>query len=75
MYLKCFFFVSEEGVQRRSERDHVDYATWVRQGHINDYDLIRRTINELSEQCQLKIAIYRWNATQIATQLTATASR
>lgn len=78
VYLKCFFFVPEEGIKRRSERDHVDYATWVRQGHITategaviDYDVIRRTINELSEQYQLKeIAIDRWNATQIATQLT-----
>lgn len=77
VYLKCFFFVPEEGIKRRSERDHTDYATWVRQGHIIategaviDYDVIRNKINELSEIYQIKeIAIDRWNATQISTQL------
>lgn len=77
VYLKCFFFVPEEGIKRRSERDHIDYATWVRQGHIIategaviDYDVIRNKINELSEIYQIKeIAIDRWNATQISTQL------
>jgi phage terminase large subunit-like protein len=77
VYLKCFFFVPEEGIKRRSERDHTDYATWVRQGHIIategaviDYDVIRNKINELAEIYQIKeIAVDRWNATQISTQL------
>ena len=66
-----------EGIKRRSERDHTDYATWVRQGHIIategaviDYDVIRNKINELAEIYQIKeIAVDRWNATQISTQL------
>jgi phage terminase large subunit-like protein len=77
VFLKCLFFVPEEGVKRRSERDHIDYATWIREGHIIategaviDYDVIRATINTLAEQYQIKeIAIDRWNATQISTQL------
>lgn len=77
VYLKCLFFVPEEGIKRRSERDHIDYGVWAREGHIIategaviDYDVIRNTINELAEQYQIKeIAVDRWNATQISTQL------
>lgn len=73
-----FFFVPAEGIKRRSERDRVPYADWVRQGYIIategnviDYDVIRAKINELSEQYHIKeIAIDRWNATQLSTQLT-----
>nr|WP_314623624.1 terminase TerL endonuclease subunit [uncultured Noviherbaspirillum sp.] len=73
-----FFFVPAEGIKRRSDRDRVPYVDWVRQGHIIategnviDYDVIRAKINDLSEQYQIKeIAIDRWNATQLSTQLT-----
>jgi phage terminase large subunit-like protein len=72
-----FFFVPQEGIKRRSERDRVPYVDWVRQGHIIategnviDYDVIRAKINELAEQYHIKeIAIDRWNATQLSTQL------
>lgn len=75
--LKCYFWIPQEGIKRRSERDRVDYASWVRQGHITategaviDYDAIRNAIGELAEHYQIKeIAIDRWNATQISTQL------
>jgi phage terminase large subunit-like protein len=72
-----FFFVPEDGIKRRSERDRVPYVDWVRQGEIIatdgaviDYEVIRAKINELAEQYHIKeIAIDRWNATQLATQL------
>ena len=53
------------------------YLTWARQGLIEmtpgnvvDYDVIRRRINELSTRFRIaEIAIDRWNATHLATQL------
>ena len=50
---------------------------WIRHGHMEategeviDYDVIRRRINELGERFHIReIAIDRWNATQLATQL------
>jgi phage terminase large subunit-like protein len=72
-----FFWVPEEGARRRERRDRVPYVAWIRQGHIEatpgeviDYDRIRQRINELGKQYEIReIAIDRWNATQLATQL------
>ena len=39
-------------------------------GKVIDYEFIRNKINELAEQYQIKeVAIDRWNATQLSTQL------
>ena len=72
-----YFWVPEEGARKREHRDRVPYVQWIREGHIEatpgeviDYDRIRRTINELGERYDIReIAIDRWNATQLATQL------
>jgi len=72
-----FFWVPKEGARQRERRDRVPYEQWTRQGHIEttdgeviDYDVIRRRINELGERYRIReIAIDRWNATQLATQL------
>ena len=72
-----FFWVPEEGARQRERRDRVPYLQWIRQGHIEatpgeviDYDRIRRRIIELGERYEIReIAIDRWNATQLATQL------
>lgn len=77
VYVKPFFFVPAEAIHKRTQRDRVPYEVWVNQGHITatpgaviDYDVIRRTVNELSEQYEIKeIAVDRWNAAQISTQL------
>ena len=77
VHLLPFFFVPAEGVYKRSKKDRVPYEVWLKSGHIEatdgtviDYDVIRKRINELSEIYQIKeIAIDRWNATQLATQL------
>lgn len=74
-----FFWVPREGMKRRVERDRVPYDVWVREGLIEatdgdviDYDVIRRKINVLSERYRIReIAVDRWNATQISTQLTS----
>ncbi|WP_443690691.1 terminase large subunit [Pseudomonas sp.] len=78
VYLLPFFFVPEEALRKRSQRDKVPYDVWATQGHIIttpgaviDYECIRLKIHELAELYQIKeIAVDRWNATQLATQLT-----
>lgn len=75
--LKPYFFVPKDGIKQRAKRDRVPYDEWVKQGHIIatdgnviDYDVIRAKINELAQTYNIQeIAIDRWNATQIATQL------
>src|SRR5690606_6598771 len=77
VHLLPFFFVPQEGIRGRSERDRVPYTVWARQGDliategsVIDYEILRSKINALSEKYHIKeIAIDRWNASQLATQL------
>jgi len=72
-----FFWVPEEGAHNRERRDRVPYTQWIRDGYIQatsgqviDFDVIRRRINELGQRYSIRqIALDRWNATQLATQL------
>lgn len=72
-----WFWVPGDNAVLRERRDKVPYLTWARQGWIEqsegnviDYDVIRRKVNELQEVYSIRgIAIDRWNATQLATQL------
>lgn len=72
-----FFWVPEEGARNRERRDHVPYLQWIRDGYLEatpgdviDYDVIRERIRELGDRYRIQeIAIDRWNATQLATQL------
>lgn len=72
-----FFWVPEENMQKRAERDRVPYPLWAEQGFIRptpgnfvDQDFIRRDINELAGKYNIReIAIDRWNAAQLTTQL------
>jgi phage terminase large subunit-like protein len=76
-YLVSRFWVPRESARRRSHRDRVDYLMWANQkfitltdGDVVDYDVVRRDINELNERYHIQeIAIDRWNAAQITTQL------
>lgn len=76
-YLMPHFFVPQDAIGKRSKRDRVPYDVWAREGLVTtcpgaviDYDLIRKRINELSEKYHIKeIAVDRWNATQLTTQL------
>jgi phage terminase large subunit-like protein len=73
-----FFWVPEEGARQRERRDKVPYLQWIRQGLIEatpgdtiDYDRIRAQINAIAQVCDLReVALDRWNATQLSTQLT-----
>jgi phage terminase large subunit-like protein len=72
-----FFWIPEEGAKQRERRDRVPYPQWIKQGLIEatpgeviDYDRIRVKINQLRQRYNIReIAIDRWNATQLATQL------
>ena len=76
-YLQCKFWAPAENARKRERRDGVPYALWAKQGVLTltegdvvDYDVIRATINELGQQYDIReIAIDRWNAAQITTQL------
>jgi phage terminase large subunit-like protein len=78
VHLLPFFWVPRDGIAKRAKRDRVPYDTWAAhgdiyatEGNVLDYEAIRIKINELSERYHIKeIAIDRWNATQLATQLT-----
>ena len=79
LYLLPYFWIPREGMRRRIERDRVPYDRWVADGLVEatdgdviDYDVIRARINALGERFHIReIAVDRWNATQISTQLTA----
>ncbi len=72
-----FFWIPEDGARQRERRDRVPYVTWAREGLIEmtpgnvvDYDIIRKRINELSKRFEIsEIALDRWNATHLASQL------
>lgn len=78
VYLKPYFWIPEEGIERRVRRDRVPYDVWVRDGLMEttpgaviDYEFIRAKIGTLADEFHIKeIAIDRWNATQLSTQLT-----
>ena len=74
-----FFWVPQAGARQRERLDRVPYGQWIREGFIDacpgeviDYDRIRSRINDLQREYSIRqIAIDRWNATQLATQLDA----
>ncbi len=71
------FWMPRDNVITRVRAKRVPYDVWAAQGLITltegnviDYDVIRRDINALADQVQIvEIAVDRWNATQITTQL------
>jgi len=73
----CRFWVPEENLRERADRDRVPYDQWAREGWITptegnviDYDRIRADINVLGGRFEIReIAIDRWNSTQLQTQL------
>lgn len=72
-----FFWIPSDNAHQRERRDRVPYLTWERQGLIEltegnviDYARIHRKIGELGKQFNIRtIAIDRWNATMLSTQL------
>jgi len=77
LWAEPHFWIPEENMQQRVRRDQVGYDTWAKQGHLHvthgnvtDFDQIRADINDVATRYNIRqIAIDRWNATQLATQL------
>jgi phage terminase large subunit-like protein len=76
-WVQPHFWIPSENMQARVRRDKVPYDMWHKQGNLHvtdgnvtDYDRVRSDINALATKYQLRgVAIDRWNATQLATQL------
>jgi len=72
-----YFFIPEENAKKRSERDKVDYVTWVRDNHIiatsgdvADYNFIKQKILDLGKEYLIQSICYdRWNASQLVIDL------
>jgi phage terminase large subunit-like protein len=71
------FWIPEENATARERRDKVPYLAWARAGrlkmtpgNVTDYEIVRADILALAKRYQIRgLAIDRWNATQLATQL------
>lgn len=72
-----FFWIPEDNIRQRVQRDRVPYDEWVKAGamrttpgNVCDYDAIRECIRELAEEFDIReIGYDRWGATQLVTQL------
>ena len=73
-----YFFIPEENAKKRSERDKVNYVTWIKQNHViatsgdvADYNFIKEKIMQLGMQFRIQSICYdRWNASQLVIDLT-----
>ncbi len=73
-----YFFIPEENAKKRSERDKVDYITWIRDGHciatngdVTDYNFIKQKILDLGKEYLIQSICYdRFNASQMVIDLT-----
>jgi phage terminase large subunit-like protein len=74
-----YFWIPEDDLQEREDRDKFQYRHWVNKGVIQttpgntiDYSYIKETIINLGKEYKiLEIAFDEWNATQIALELSA----
>ncbi len=73
------FYVPQETLRKRQERDQIPYLTWAEEGWITptpgnvvDYTIIEDDILKLAERYRvLEVPIDRWNATGTINRLTA----
>lgn len=73
------FWLPDEDLKKRGDRDRVPYPDWERdgflrltEGNVTDYDVVRADIREIVEDLKVdlrELAYDRWNATQLVTQL------
>lgn len=71
------FWCPEDNARQRSQRDHVDYLTWARQGFIKltpgntvDYECVRKDINAIcTGEKVAQIAYDPWNASHLAQEM------
>jgi len=76
-YVKCHFFIPEDRVQQRVDKDHVPYDLWIKQGYLTktrgnviDEEHIIETVLKSCEanRCR-EIGYDPWNAPHIVTRL------
>ena len=73
-----YFFIPEDNAKKRSDRDKVNYVTWIKQNHViatsgdvADYNFIKEKIMQLGMQFRIQSICYdRWNASQLVIDLT-----
>lgn len=71
------FFVPQESIRERSNRDRVPYDQWAREGfliatpgNVVDYEAVRQTLKDWGAEFQVReIAFDPWNATDLVTRL------
>jgi phage terminase large subunit-like protein len=76
-WVEPHFWVPEENMRDRVKRDRVPYDVWAKAGklhltpgNVTDFDKVRADIVALSKKYNIRqVAIDRWNATQLSTQL------
>lgn len=75
----CRFWCPEAGIHERSQHDGVPYEDWVRDGYliatpgnVTDYDFVKAEAGAIADAHEVgEIGFDRWNATQLATDLTS----
>ena len=75
--IHCHVFVPEAGADKASKSDRVPYRQWAKDGFVTltdgdlvDYDVVRDYVLSFCEKNAVRaVAIDRWNATHITTQL------
>ncbi len=81
LFLLPIFFIPQDNAHVRELRDKVPYLAWAKQGLIEltpgnvvDYERVRARVHWAAENFDLReIAIDRWNATHLITELDADA--
>jgi len=76
--IHCMLFMPEENAAKREREDRVPYQQWAKEGYVKltegdvtDYDVVRDYILSFCEKNAVEgIAIDRYNATHLTTQLT-----
>jgi len=72
-----FVWIPSESAHRREKHDRAPYVDWIRSGDLEatdgravNYGVIRKRLNELGERFNIrKIAVDRWNASQLIGEL------
>ena len=73
VYIKPFFWIPEDTVREKIEKQNVFFAEWVAKGYVKttpgnvtDYDFIRADIDTIAQKYNIQsIAYDRWNASQM----------
>jgi phage terminase large subunit-like protein len=71
------FFVPQDSIRERSNRDRVPYDQWARDGYliatpgnVVDYEAVRNTLKDWAAEFQVReVAFDPWNATDLVTRL------